>query len=77
MVLFNIFSNFEVKMIMKYYNVEEAASVLRVTKTTIRRWCKSGMLNSKKIGKKWLIEEDELNLFISSDSKLEAGNDTI
>ena len=52
-------------MSTNYYNVEEAAKILRVKRITIRRWCKSGLLNAKKIGKQWLIEEDELNIFES------------
>ena len=50
-------------MITNYFNVEEAAKTLRVTRTTMRRWCKSGLIKSKKIGKKWLIPEEELILF--------------
>jgi excisionase family DNA binding protein len=50
-------------MITNYYNVEESAKILRVTKITIRRWCKSGLLKAKKMGKKWLIPEEELILF--------------
>ena len=50
-------------MITNYFNVEEAAKILRVTKITIRRWCASGLIKSKKIGKKWLIPEEELILF--------------
>jgi excisionase family DNA binding protein len=54
-------------MITNYYNVEEAAKILRVKRITIRRWCKSGSLNAKKIGKQWLITEDSLNIFNSND----------
>ena len=54
-------------MITKYYNVEEAARILRVEKITIRKWCKSGLLKSKRVGKKWLIPEVELNLSESDD----------
>ncbi len=50
-----------------YYNVEEAAKILRVKRITIRRWCKSGMLNAKKIGKQWLIAENELIIFKDND----------
>ena len=50
-------------MITNYFNVEEAAKTLRVTRTTMRRWCTSGLIKSKKIGKKWLIPEEELILF--------------
>ncbi|MCJ7665929.1 MAG: helix-turn-helix domain-containing protein [Actinobacteria bacterium] len=70
MILLGIINYFKVKMIANYYNVEEAAEILRVKKITIRRWCKSGLLNAKKIGKKWLIEEDELNLFKVDDVKI-------
>lgn len=54
-------------MIANYYNVAEAAKTLRVKRITIRRWCKSGLLNAKKIGKQWLIAEDELNIFKSKE----------
>jgi len=50
-------------MITNYFNVEEAAKILRVTKITMRRWCTSGLIKAKKIGKKWLIPEEELILF--------------
>ncbi len=67
MVLFDTINCNEVKMIANYYNVEEAAKTLRVKRLTVRRWCKSGLLNAKKIGKQWLIKEDELNLFKDDD----------
>ena len=50
-------------MITNYFNVEEAAKILRVTKITMRRWCTSGLIKAKIIGKKWLIPEEELILF--------------
>ena len=65
MILLVLISFYEVKMITNYYNVEEAAKILRVKRITIRRWCKSGLLNAKKIGKQWLITEDALNIFES------------
>ena len=63
MILLVTVSCYEVEMIANYYNVEEAAKIFRVKKITIRRWCKSGLLNAKKIGKNWLIPENELILF--------------
>jgi len=54
-------------MITNYYNVEEAAKILRVKRITIRRWCKSGLLNARKLGKQWLIAEDAINIFKSND----------
>jgi excisionase family DNA binding protein len=50
-------------MITSYFNVKEAAEILRVTEITMRRWCTTGLIKSKKIGKKWLIPEEELILF--------------
>jgi len=67
MILLVLINYYEVNMITNYYNVEEAAKILRVKRITIRRWCKSGLLNAKKIGKQWLITEDTLNIFKSND----------
>jgi len=50
-------------LISNLYKVREAAKILKVKPITIRRWCKSGMLKAKKIGKSWYIPEDELILF--------------
>lgn len=50
-------------MISNLYKVREAAKILKVKPITIRRWCKSGTLKAKKIGKSWYIPEDELILF--------------
>ena len=63
MVLLGTINYYEVKMIDNYYNVEEASKILRVKRLTVRRWCKSGLLEARKIGKQWLIREDELNLY--------------
>ncbi len=57
MILYRLLSYYKVKMITNYYNVAEAAKILRVERITIRRWCKSGLLNARKIGKQWLIED--------------------
>ena len=41
--------------------VDEAASILRVSRSTVWRWCKEGTLKSAfKIGHTWRIPEDEI-----------------
>lgn len=46
------------------------AKILKVKPTTIRRWCKSGMLRAKKIGKSWYIPEEELILFKNEENEI-------
>jgi len=50
-------------LISNLYKVQEVAEILKVKPITIRRWCKSGTLKAKKIGKSWYVPEDELVLF--------------
>jgi len=40
--------------------VEEVARLLKVTSTTVRRWCSLGWLPAFKIGRAWRIPGDEL-----------------
>lgn len=42
------------------YTVEEAASMLKVTALTVRRWLKSGELRGSKIGGLWRIKESDI-----------------
>jgi len=50
-------------LITNLYKSKEVAEILKVKPVTIRRWCKSGMLKARKIGKSWYIPEEELILF--------------
>lgn len=53
------------KMIQEqYYSIEETAKMLKVAYLTVYRWIQSGKLESKKAGKQYRIEKDELNRFI-------------
>jgi len=58
-------------LIINLYKVKEVAEILKVKPITIRRWCKSGMLKAKKIGKSWYIPEDELILFKHKSNEIE------
>jgi excisionase family DNA binding protein len=57
-------------LISSLYRVKEVAKILKVKPTTIRRWCKSGMLRAKKIGKSWYIPEEELILFKNEENEI-------
>jgi len=46
-------------MMDKYLKVDEVAKKLKVKPVTIQRWCRSGRLESKKIGKNWYILDDK------------------
>lgn len=48
--------------------VEEAAHRLRVKPITMREYLRKGRVPGRKIGKKWLIVETDLESFILSDS---------
>jgi len=46
-----------------YYKVGEVSKIFRVNPVTVRRWCKSGKIKAKKIGKSWYIYRDGVILF--------------
>jgi len=46
-----------------YYKVGEVSKIFRVNQVTVRRWCKSGKIKAKKVGKSWYIHRDEVILF--------------
>ena len=48
----------------KYYSIEEVAKILSVAYLTVYRWIQSGKLESKKAGKQYRIEENDLKRFI-------------
>jgi len=49
-----------------FYTVNEVAVLLRVSKLTILRYIKAGVLPAYKIGRDWRIRKVELELFIDS-----------
>jgi len=44
----------------KYYTIRELAQLLRLDKSTIYRWIKSGKIRAIKINNRWLIPAEEL-----------------
>lgn len=49
----------------KLLTTEEAADTLRVSTRTIYSWLKEGKLSGQRVGRKWLIEEDELRALLT------------
>ena len=50
----------------KFYTTKTAAEKLNVTEQTIKKWIYAGKLDAQKIGKKWSISEDNINMFIDA-----------
>lgn len=54
----------------KVYTVEEVANSLGMNSRTIREYIRSGQLNASRIGRKYIINQDDYKAFVSSDQKL-------
>lgn len=48
--------------------IDEIAEYLRVSKTTVCRWCNSGKLPAFRIGRGWRVQYRDLELFIRPNS---------
>ncbi len=46
--------------------VEEIADYLKVSRTTIWRWCNDGKLDAFKVGRGWRVRRRDLERFMSS-----------
>ena len=46
--------------------VQEVADYLKVSRTTVWRWCNEGKLAAFKIGRGWRVHRTELQRFISA-----------
>ena len=49
---------------------QEAAEFLRVSRATIRRWCKAGQLPAVRIGRQWRIDMDQLERVLAGELPL-------
>lgn len=45
----------------KYYTPAEIAEMFHVTRRTVYSWMKEGKLKAFKVGKGWMISQEELN----------------
>ena len=48
----------------KFYYVEDLVEILKVSDFTIREYIKAGKLKGRKIAKRWLVSEKELEDFL-------------
>ena len=48
----------------RLYKVSEVARMLNVSTVAVRKWIKAGKLKAKRVGKLWMIPEDELKRFL-------------
>lgn len=46
----------------RFYTTREVAEVLGKTNEIVRKWCRDGYLECRKIGRDYFIEETELEL---------------
>lgn len=47
-----------------YYTVDQIAEKLQVKPTTVRKWIKNGLLEGKKMGKRWIISPENLQRYL-------------
>lgn len=50
--------------------VQEVANYLRVSRVTIWRWCKQGVLPASRIGRNWRINREDLLMMLESTEEL-------
>ena len=50
---------------MKTYTIKEITGILKMDPSNIRRYLREGKIKGVKIGKKWLITEEELKRVLS------------
>ncbi len=57
-------------MLKKYMDTKEAAEILLLSPFTIRKFIRNGKLTASKVGKSFLISEDEIEAFVKRSSTL-------
>ena len=56
---------------IKVYTIEEVAELLHTTRRTLYTYLKAGKLKAVKMGRKWLVTEENLKEFISKGTREE------
>ena len=59
--------------IMKVYTPEEVAAMLKVSKITVYRHIKQGLLRASKIGQQYRISEEQLKDYFDGNEEKERG----
>lgn len=55
---------------LELYTVNDIAESLGMNSRTIREYIRNGQLNASRIGRKYIINQDDYKAFVSSDQKL-------
>jgi len=55
----------EVIIELKFYDTSEIAEILGVTTKTVSRYIQDGKVKAQKIGRKWVIHENDLKDFLN------------
>lgn len=50
---------------MALLTTEEIAAQLRLDESTIRRWCRSGILPALRVGRQYRVEEEDFKKFVA------------
>jgi excisionase family DNA binding protein len=56
----------DVTRLPEVLTVDEIAGYLRVSKTTVCRWCSSGKLLAFRVGRGWRVQRMDLEQFVQS-----------
>lgn len=51
---------------MKYLTTTEVAEIIRETDDNVQRRCASGQIKAKRLGGRWLINEEDLTHFMAA-----------
>lgn len=54
---------------IKVYTIEEVGELLHVTRRTLYTYLKEGKLKAVKVGRKWIVTEENLKEFISKGTR--------
>lgn len=54
---------------IKYYNVEEVAGMLSITKRSVMNYISNGRIVGKKIGRVWYFTEEDIKAFLEDKGK--------
>lgn len=49
----------------KLLTIQEVADYLRLSRTTVWRWCKSGELKAFKVGRGWRVRKSEVDKMVT------------
>jgi len=50
-----------------YYSVNDMVKLLSLTPVTIRTLLREGKIKGKKVGKRWLVREEELQKYLNGE----------